>query len=412
MNVNTVPEAWAFFLEHWVILASMPVVAGFIGWITKVLAIEMVFKPIEYRGIGPIGWQGQLPRRAAKFASEAAEIILDNIIDPRDLVDRLDPVRVAQELDGMMLETIDELARELLGERWDRLPAVAKAPVIARARARAPRMVENLLDTAKDNIDELFQLSYIVTAELIRDKVLLTELVRGPMAPIMRFMKNFGLLFGALVGFVQMVVFAFTESHAIIPVFGLVIGLVSDWLALQMLFEPKQRKRYFGIFPWYGMAFAHRDHFVREYGVLAAERIFTPQVLMGALLNGPLADRLFVMVHDEVHAALDAELGLIEPLVPAAIGSARYEAMRERVVAKTQEILPAAAARLEPYTAQAMDVENTLRATLGGLSNEELEAMLRPVFKDDEWLVVAVGGGLGFAVGELQVYLLTAFGGV
>ena len=38
--------------------------------------------------------------------------------------------------------------------------------------------------------------------------------------------------------------------------------------------------------------------------------------------------------------------------------------------------------------------------------------MIRPVFKDDEWLVVVVGGGLGFLVGELQVHLLTALGGL
>lgn len=410
--VNTPAEAWEFFLENWIVLAMMPVVAGFIGWITKVIAIEMVFKPIEFKGIGPIGWQGQLPRRAAKFGSQAAEIILDNVIDPRELVDRLDPKQIAIELDQIMLEAIDDVARDIIGERWDQIPAAAKVPVIGRARARAPQMIARLLENAKDNIHELFQLSYIVTAELIKDKVLLNELVRGPMTPIMQFMKNFGLLFGVIVGFIQMVAFAFTESHLIIPIFGLMIGLVSDWIALQMLFEPKERKRYFGIFPWYGMAFAHRDHFVREYGVLAAERIFTPKLLMGALLDGPLADRLFAMVHDEVEAAIDAELGPAERLVPATIGSARYNNLRQIVVSRAQSRMPEAAERLEGYTAEAMDVENTLKETLGGLSNQELEDMLRPVFKDDEWLVVAVGGGLGFAVGELQVYLLTHFGGL
>jgi uncharacterized membrane protein YheB (UPF0754 family) len=410
--MNTVPEAWAFFADHWLVLGSMPVIAAFIGWITKVIAIEMVFKPIEYRGIGPIGWQGQLPRRAAKFGSQAAEIILDNVVDPRELVDRLDPERIAHELDHMLVETVDDLAKELVGSQWDRLPGPAKAAVVARARKRAPIMIESLLAQAKENIEEMFQLSYIVTAELIRDKVLLTELVRGPMAPIMQFMKNFGLVFGFLVGFVQMVVFAFTESHLIIPLFGLAIGLVSDWLALQMIFTPKQKKRYLGIFPWYGLAFAHRDHFVREYGVLAAERIFTPKLLMGALLDGPLADRLFAMVQTEVLDALDAELGLIEPLVPAAIGSARYERMRAQVVTKAQEVMPAAAERLEPYTAEAMSIETTLQETLASLTNEELEQMLRPVFKDDEWLVVVIGGGLGFVVGELQVLLLTTLGGM
>ena len=232
------------------------------------------------------------------------------------------------------------------------------------------------------------------------------------MLPIMQFMKTFGLIFGLLVGFVQMVVFAFTENHWVIPIFGLAIGLVSDWIALQMLFSPKEPRRFLGVFPWHGMAFAHRDHFITEYAVLAAERIFTPQLLMRALLEGPLANRMFAMVHEEVERAIEDELGVVEPLVPMAVGSARYEALRRMVVAKAQALLPEAAARLEDYTAEAMDVENTLRSTLGSLTNHELEDLLRPVFKDDEWLVVAVGGGLGFAVGELQVLLLTSLGGI
>ncbi len=410
--VNSPAEAWEFFLDHWLILGMMPLVAGFIGWITKVIAIEMVFRPIEFKGVGPIGWQGQLPRRAAKFGSEAAEIILDNVIDPRDLVDRLDPQRIAVELDQVMVEALDDVARDIIGDRWDQIPAAAKAPVIARARSRSPQMVGNLLEHAKDNIEELFDLSYIVKSELIKDKALLNELVRGPMTPIMGFMKTFGLVFGLIVGFVQMVAFAFTESHLLIPLFGLMIGLVSDWIALQMIFEPKQRKRYFGIFPWHGMAYRYRDHFVTEYASLAAERILTPQIMLTALLNGPLADRLYALVHHEIDAAIDAELGVAERLVPAAIGSERYDALRRTVVGRAQERMPEAAERLQPYAAEALDIENTIHATLSTLTNQELEDMLRPVFKDDEWLVVAVGGGLGFVVGELQVQLLVFFGGI
>jgi len=32
--------------------------------------------------------------------------------------------------------------------------------------------------------------------------------------------------------------------------------------------------------------------------------------------------------------------------------------------------------------------------------------MLRPVFKEDEWILIAVGAALGFLVGELQVFVM------
>lgn len=412
LALNSFSEAWQVFADHPVVLLLMPVVGAFIGWITKVLAIWMIFNPIEFKGIGPIGWQGQLPKRAAKFGSHASELILENLIDPRGLVDKLDPHRIATELDDVMLEVVDDVARDLLGDRWDRLPAAAKAPVVARARSRAPQMVASLLSQAKANIDELFDLSYITTANLIRDKQLLNALVRDTILPEMRFMKRFGTLFGGAVGAIQMVAFAFTESHLLIPLFGLAVGLVSDWIALQMIFSPREPKRYLGVFTWHGLFFARREEFAAQYAKLGAESVLTPSVILDSLLNGPLADRLFAMVKHEVEDALDRELGVVEPLVPAAIGSERYSALREIVVARAQARLPEAAERLEPYTAEAIDIENTARTSLAALSDEEYEGMLRPVFKDDEWLVVAVGGGLGFAVGELQVYLLTHFGGL
>lgn len=410
--VNTPPEAWQFFTDHMWVLLLMPLVSGFIGWVTKVVAVEMAFRPIEFVGVGPFGWQGQLPRRAAKFGAEAADIILDNVVDPREMVDRLDPQRIAAECDDIMLDAIDSVARDMLGARWDQLPAAVKAPVIARARARAPHMIANLLQQAKDNIDELFNVSYIVTSELIKDKLLLIELVRGPMAPVIAFMKTFGLIFGLAIGFLQLVVFAFTESHIVIPVAGLVVGLVSDWIALRMMFDPKQPTRYLGLFRWQGLAFAERDHFIRSYAKIAAEKVLGPELILGALLDGPLADRLVALVRREVEAAIDAELGIVEPLVPAAIGSTRYETLRRWVVTEAQGRIREASERLGPYIIEALDVERTVEVSLGQLSNQALEDMLRPVFKDDEWLVVAVGGGLGFAVGELQVLLLIELAGL
>jgi len=410
--INTPAQAWDLFLDHPFVLLLMPVVSAFIGWITKVIAIEMAFRPTEFVGVGILGWQGQLPRRAAKFGAEAAEIILDNVVDPRELVDRLDPARIAAECDDIMLDAIDAVAREMLGARWDRVPPRAKALAIARARARAPLLVAHLLQQAKDNIDELFNISYLVTSELVKDKLLLTQLVRGPLMPVMSFMKNFGAIFGFAVGLLQMVIFAFTESHIVIPIAGLVVGLVSDWIALRMMFDPKQPKRYLGIFKWQGLAFAKRDHFIKEYAKLSAEKVLGPELILGALLDGPLADRLFAMIHREVEDAIDAELGLVEPLVPAAIGSVRYETLRRSVVTEAQSRVRTASERLGPYLTEALDVERTVEVSLSALSNEALEDMLRPVFKDDEWLVVAVGGGLGFVVGELQVLLLTELAGL
>jgi uncharacterized membrane protein YheB (UPF0754 family) len=55
------------------------------------------------------------------------------------------------------------------------------------------------------------------------------------------------------------------------------------------------------------------------------------------------------------------------------------------------------------YAAKALDVENLIAEKMNKLTPEQYESILRPVFKDDEMLMITVGAVLGFWVGELQV---------
>jgi uncharacterized membrane protein YheB (UPF0754 family) len=52
---RTWPEISADLREHWYVYASMPVIAAAIGYITKIVAIEMLYRPMRFVGLGPIG---------------------------------------------------------------------------------------------------------------------------------------------------------------------------------------------------------------------------------------------------------------------------------------------------------------------------------------------------------------------
>jgi hypothetical protein len=50
-----------------------------------------------------------------------------------------------------------------------------------------------------------------------------------------------------------------------------------------------------------------------------------------------------------------------------------------------------------------------LMTTMNKLTPAQYESILRPIFKDDEMLMITVGAVLGFWVGELQVVLVEHF---
>ena len=86
------PEIQADVSEHWYVYLSMPLIAAFIGYVTKLLALEMLYRPLEFVGVGPFGWQGVVPRRAGKVAAVTIELLTENLLRPEELLDRFDHV--------------------------------------------------------------------------------------------------------------------------------------------------------------------------------------------------------------------------------------------------------------------------------------------------------------------------------
>jgi uncharacterized membrane protein YheB (UPF0754 family) len=203
-----------------------------------------------------------------------------------------------------------------------------------------------------------------------------------------------------------MVAWAGLRSPWVMPIFGGLTGWFTDWLALKMIFEPREPRRYLGLFQWQGLFLKRRKEVAADYGELIANEIITPHNVMAAVLRGPLADRLFAVVEKQVTSALDRQTRLARPLVALTVGSRRYQEMKHSVAEKVMHRMPDTLAYIEDYAEEAMDIRNTLVQKMQELSAEEFEELIRPAFRQDEWILITVGAVLGFAVGELQVLLV------
>ncbi len=397
--------------RYWYVYASMPVIAAVIGYVTKLVAIEMMFKPLEFRGIRPfLGWQGIVPRRAARMAAIACDTMTTHLIRPDEIFARLDAERVAKEIEKPLLESVDELAREVALQfqpgLWEAMPETARRLIIRRIQNEAPRIVGNIMEAIKRDIDSVFDIKDMVVTNLVRDKELLNRIFREAGKKEFQFIARSGIVFGGLIGFFQAIAWAVLQNPLVMPLFGLFTGWFTDWLALKMVFNPKQPVRYFGLFEWQGLFLKRRKEIAGDYGALIAKEILTPHNVINAVLRGPLSDRLFAMVQREVQHVLDQQTGVARPFVVLAVGSTRYQEMKRLVSEKIMERLPETMAYMENYAEDAMDIRNTMVTKMQELSAEEFEGLLRPAFEQDEWILIAVGAALGFGVGELQLLMV------
>jgi uncharacterized membrane protein YheB (UPF0754 family) len=95
--------------------------------------------------------------------------------------------------------------------------------------------------------------------------------------------------------------------------------------------------------------------------------------------------------------------------VALAVGTERYRALKDNMVKLVIAQLPSTLIEAQDYAVRVIDLENTIVDKMSRLTNEEYESILRPVFKDDEPLMIAVGAILGGLVGEIQVQIMELF---
>ncbi|GEM30279.1 hypothetical protein NN3_12860 [Nocardia neocaledoniensis NBRC 108232] len=401
----------ANFTENWLLYASIPLVAAFIGWVTKLAAVEMLLRPLEFRGIPPwLGWQGVVPRAAPRMASIAIDLMFSRLIDPQEILRRIDveemTTNLREPLDAMVDHLVEEVMRSQQPQMWAAAPDFAKQALVHRIKRDLPAMIEGLVDDLRTYLDDIVDLRAMATDALTRDKALLVRMVRRVGDHELRFIVRSGLLFGFVLGLVQMITWAFTESTWLMPAFGALTGLTTDWLALQMIFRPIRPLRVGPLTIWQGMFHRRRAQVSEDYITLVTTEILSPAVILDGVLTGPRSDRVTELLARHIGAFMDSQARPVRRWTTAVCLDDGYAALKTELNDRILTILRQSTHALDPHALDALGLRETLDGKLAQLTDQEYEGLLRPAFKQDEWKLVAIGAVLGFLVGELQVQLL------
>jgi uncharacterized membrane protein YheB (UPF0754 family) len=405
------------FLEEYgelLMYLSIPITSAIIGWGTNVLALKMTFYPVEFFGIKPyIGWQGIIPSKAAKMANLSVDLWTTRLVDVKELFAQIDPAQVAEEMrpqfDRIAKEIMDEFMVDQMPEVWSRLPESVKKVVYARISRDMPKIVNDIMSDVKENIEEVFDLKGMVVQRLMQDKSLLNEIFLKCGREEFKFIERSGIYFGFLFGLVQMAVWYFYDEWWILPLFGLLVGYATNWLALKLIFEPIKPIKIFGR-EFQGLFITRQNEVSAEYAAMLANEIFTFDRIFAAIVNGPTKERFVDMISVHAKNAIDEGVGISKPVVKFFAGAKNYDKMKDLVVEKTIKELPASVKPVFPYAEEAMDLETVFREKMQALSSPDFVDFLRPVFQEDELKLILVGAVLGMAAGFGQ--LIFVFGGL
>ena len=385
----------------------VPVTSALIGWGTNVLAIQMMFYPLEFVGKRPwLGWQGVIPASAPRMAGIAVDLMLNKLLPVQDIAQRIDARRMADSMQHRVDPVLDRLVSEIMREKaprvWEMLPLKIKDRIQERIRADAPEAISRMVDEVKANVTEVFDLRQMMIDTLVTDKALLNEIFLTAGDKEFRFLKSSGLYFGFLFGIPSMLVWMGFELWWTLPLGGLLVGYATNWLAIQMMFQPQEPIK-IGPFVWQGLFLRRQQEVAASYAKLVTDKLLTSERIADTLLRGASSDKLFLVIERHVNRSVDAQAGMVQPYVVLGVGTSEYIRLKNKVYDRVIEELPRSVAPAHAYADEAMDIESTIRTNMQALTPAEFEGVLRPAYQQDEWKLILTGAMLGFAAGCVQL---------
>jgi uncharacterized membrane protein YheB (UPF0754 family) len=392
----------------------------------------MLFNPLEFKGVrvpgvrpfahvlprriqqipgvmqGGVGWQGIIPSRAAKMGSIAVDKGIAKVGSPSDFYEELEPQKIAEQIlltsRRDMRDLVDRIMEREHPQLWYELPPRVREAVHERVQEQLPDIVREVTEKIGHNIDDLLDVKLMVIRHVEQHPELMNRVFTDVGKKELDFIVRFGGVFGFICGFPMILITNAYPHWWVLPVLGTIVGWVTNWLAIWMIFEPNDPRK-LGRWTIQGLFLKRQRQVADVYATIVADDIVTVRNIGYELLHGPRADRTRAMIQNALRPAVDRATGAVQPLVRMAVGPREYDSIRDSLAAEGVEytITP-----LQDETfnrEQSRNVRELIADRVRDMSTRDFAELLRSGMREDEWLLVLHGAVLGFGAGVIHLLI-------
>ncbi|HMV80744.1 MAG TPA: DUF445 family protein [Leptospiraceae bacterium] len=389
---------------------SIPITCAFVGWSTNWVAVEMIFRPLTYKGIWKLGWQGIIPHHAEKMSRMITNILTKKLMTPKELYQRIDPHVINEQVKELVDRQAGIIVKEIIeGENpeiWKILPDFAKQGIEKQIGEVIPKQIVEVYKSFGDDLDSVLEFDEVVKDSLCGKNVgVLIELFKRCGGPEFRFLVVSGIYFGFLIGLIQLAFLSILGQWWTMPIMGVIVGYVTNWLALQMIFRPLEVTN-FGFFKYQGLFLRRQRDVSIELANIIATKVLNSENILRLIFKGKGGDLLVKLVMDNAFKGVEKLMKDKAPMVPLILGSDKTRKIKEKVADNIISILPEAANKIQTYITDSLKIESTVAERLTQLSTVQFEDILHSVFKEDEMTLILLGALLGGLVGMAQAAIV------
>ncbi|HYU60597.1 MAG TPA: hypothetical protein VEK39_07550 [Solirubrobacterales bacterium] len=414
-------------------LVTIPIFTGAIGYLTNWSGVWMLFYPVHFAGFrlpglaplahvlprriqqipgvmqGGLGWQGIIPSRAAKMGSIAVDKGIAKVGSPSDFYQQLEPEAIAEHILTTARQDIRDVVERIMEREnprmWNDMPPRVREAVHARVQEQLPDIVREVTDEIGENIDQLLDVKLMVIRRIEEHPELANRIFLEVGKRELRFIINFGFFFGFACGIpTAYITEVLLTQWWVLPIAGVIIGYVTNYLAIKMIFEPVEPRKV-GPFKAHGLFLRRQPEVAGIYGEIIADDIVTIGNIGDDLLYGPRSDRTRQMIETAMRPAIDRAVGPARTAVRVAVGTRTYDTIRQSVATEAVEYTMTPLTDEEFNRRQSAAVKKLITARMREMGSADFSEMLRTAMREDEWLLYLHGAVLGFGAGLVHLLI-------
>ncbi|MEY2587872.1 MAG: hypothetical protein RLY11_1721 [Bacteroidota bacterium] len=192
----------------------------------------------------------------------------------------------------------------------------------------------------------------------------------------------------------------------LIPLISAFIGWFTNWIAIKMLFHPKEPKKIIGI-TFHGIFPKRQVQFAEKLGKLVSNELLSFKEIEQKIVSPENINKLMPFVEDKVDHFLRVKLNEVFPVIAMFIGENTIQQLKEIFMAELKVIFPQVINKHVQQLESQLDLEKIVSEKVAGFSSDKLEQILNQIMSKEFRFVEVIGGILGLVIGILQVIITT-----
>jgi uncharacterized membrane protein YheB (UPF0754 family) len=202
-----------------------------------------------------------------------------------------------------------------------------------------------------------------------------------------------------------------SESSSIIyllPILAALIGWITNYLAIKMLFHPHQPKKILGL-TFQGVFPKRQAQIAEKLGDLVANELFSMQDVAQKIEDLSTQPEVLEEVGKRIEKTIRGKLISAFPMLSMFLSDEMIEKVTNLFKGELEDFLRVSAQGLAVKIEDSVDVQGLVREKVQAFSSNKIEELLLSFMEQEFRFIEKIGAVLGFLIGCIQVILVTAF---